>query len=502
MSLPSLSDDLFSIANTNFQSVETGKDHNELVLALNDGNRFLVRFSRGNWKVNHVTHLNPDNHQLFSLKRIETFVSSTTHCRRVSQFLNSHLTIRNKIIERALEQWDVAPHLQDETVTFKGDCSILEMDAELKKTESKRAQAQTEKTNSIREFDEFLRLNRSSKTMHSAQKKIKQAFAEFMVTKKQKVEQASKKNKFLECRLSTLKHVKHPSGVPVTYYVTDNIKAPLIREPTKVHDDLSLKMEGMFKKVTKLDCDFLELTFLARSMFAKSFDVNNYNKLMDRLVEFPSFSKTRAIRLKTVLACNVGKDLYTHFICIGRTIDYTLFKPLCIDLAKVHKMFIFVRDIKPHNMTIKQNVTLETGALLPLETSKLYFIDLDFMVSEEYERYEHKLGTDLYTTIKLMEAKKRGDKKLIRAADNYALLLTMIESCFDKAHQLGLRDPDGLSNQTTDFYNEYTAPVLSPWLNKVIKPQYLSDVILFLTSPHEYPLILDLHQVINWSTSH
>ncbi len=161
-----------------------------------------------------------------------------------------------------------------------------------------------------------------------------------------------------------------------------------------------------------------------------------------------------------LVAVDLGENL--------REIKYKLtsenlkdFKPLILDIERLHKKQIIHRDIKPDNMFLKNG--------------EIYLSDVDFVANFE-NLGNGARGTEAYCPyILLLQPKKFGV-----AIDKYAMFSTLIELYFEKLpFQLGKKD-------IVDF------------IYKFIQPKYKECVRKFILDPETFKPTFKLSEVLKF----
>ena len=210
--------------------------------------------------------------------------------------------------------------------------------------------------------------------------------------------------------------------------------------------------------------------------------------IAETLTEYPSCCPSRVLDATTVIAKQAGIDLRTHTSEHG-SLTMAAFKPALRDLDKMHQNKIYLRDIKPENLTIDAK-------------GKIFFIDTDEAAIPTLGNYsqprmalqsenEPKYTTAMLT-YKLLENRCSGNYQALQEADNYSMLLTLMEmtTTDDKLKAIAAKTKMPYSTLMNDFNRNN----IEWWVEQHIKSGHVARVKDSLNDPTKNPLKVPLSQ--------
>lgn len=265
------------------------------------------------------------------------------------------------------------------------------------------------------------------------------------------------------------------------YYLSKNY-IPVYRPSEKIPYD---KNEfGSFKHVTHKDRRFVALAANERN---EEFDTANNFEHFNGL---NSMKYGLVVRSDLIIARNAGPDLFTYQ---EKKTNFPLlaFKNAVNDLKTLHGRGVFLRDIKPEN--------------LAYDGKQVNFIDLDDRLgvnketSPSISRFdiygqESSYTPDFITTPLLNSIYKNHEHSdelidkdtthFLQAADEYALLLSMIEvTTYNKYINV---DPKSTQPVCEKYLKSRNKEQAISWIEENIKPNYINSAKLLLTEPEKY----------------
>ncbi|NOH72944.1 hypothetical protein F0225_16620 [Vibrio pectenicida] len=263
-----------------------------------------------------------------------------------------------------------------------------------------------------------------------------------------------------------------------TYYFDPKNKNTHLRTP-----DHSVKFgnAGTFKTVTHSDPSFIQLSNPSISLDA----AKDENKLADELSQFSSVCQSRYVEDKTVLARNGGSEIAELRRKYNKKLPLDSFRLACEDLSAMHHSDIYMRDIKPENMVIKDGIAKH--------------IDLDFVTTPKGGTYpfEQVCGTPYMVTRGLIKERESGDKERIKGAlksgDQFAMLQTIMYATGSSQVNYQVRRHDGVAKMGITITNAHRQ-----WVTDNVLPSHRADVLRFLANPTASPLSAPLHLLLKW----
>ncbi|WP_133405580.1 hypothetical protein [Parashewanella tropica] len=374
-------------------------------------------------------------------------------------------------------------------------------------------------------------------TPQKAVGKIEKAYRNFKQNKAAALEGA---------RETGAKHAVMTSKDGTRYFVDPNGLFPMMRRPISRPSE---QVSGASSKLDRADEQYLRFAHvdereLDKTLLDPNVDIDHYDLsrlendfekqeyFVEALTELqqalPNSSfNGRAIQPGMLgfmdpqgrrLAVNGGENTELFLQRTRRPIPLQAFKIACEDLASAHQHEIYFRDIKNANLVYREERTGKNGQIVPLDNPQVHFIDLEEMYTPQTGFLAKDCGTPVFMTTELAFAKSQGDKKQIEAADNYAMLLSILRaSSVTLMNELPLTqtlehgEEDMFEHGEEDMFEhgilheqsnsaEHRA-MLDQVLTQMIKPEYLEQVQRFLQEPTEYPLEESLDEVINWQAS-
>ena len=262
------------------------------------------------------------------------------------------------------------------------------------------------------------------------------------------------------------------------YFFDPKRKLPPYRTPKDKLDE-KWQDKGGYKKLIAEDDNFVALEMFPSHELSTQQQMD-MNTIARALTKYTSFSPCIAISDSLLIAKNEGICLNLH-LRADKEITIFPFESICKDLADAHKNLIFHRDISLENITIFKNT--------------LKLIDTEDFALSELNNYSLLCGKQQYATVGLMHGKMQGRKEMLRAADDYALLVTMMlaTTADIKLPETNQRHPIPINS----IYYGQSLKVCS-WLKVAIKANYYSCVLDFVKSPSKNPLDISIHEAINW----
>ncbi|WP_114784775.1 IQ calmodulin-binding motif-containing protein [Vibrio tetraodonis] len=263
-----------------------------------------------------------------------------------------------------------------------------------------------------------------------------------------------------------------------TYYFDSTRENPHLRTPDH---RVKFGSAGAFKTVTHADSSFVQLSNPSISLEA----AKNENQLADELSQFSSVCHSRYVEDKTVLARNGGSEIADQRRKYNRKFPLESFRLACQDLAAMHNLDIYMRDIKPENMVIKDGVARH--------------IDLDFVTTPNGGTYplEQLCGTPYMITKGMIKERESGDKerikKALKSGDQFAMLQTIMYATGGSKLSYQVRRHDGIGKMGVAITNAH-----KDWARDNILPQHKNHVLKFLANPTASPLPAPLHLLIKW----
>ena len=311
--------------------------------------------------------------------------------------------------------------------------------------------------------------------------------------------------------------MKHPSlksydDKPLTYYFDRKGKLPTSRPPIKqtetkpsknsgaastVNQSSHLppaakpKDDGVLEGATKVlkGRDDTKVALETKLPMTRG-SANRINRIALALKDYKSCLTGVAVNSKLILAKNGGQDLLEY--CKTRRLKIKSFRAPCSDLKRLHQNKMAIRDIKPANMTID-------------DQGNIKFIDLDSMYVPDVTPRECSapkdsqgrlwvLGTAGYVTKELVESRDTLDIDLYNT-DNYAMLLSMLETTTDHYHDLtrvnDIPEKSVLNQMNRNHFDQ--------WVKLYIKPEYQDQVKHFMLNPANVTFEEPLYDIINWN---
>ena len=240
-----------------------------------------------------------------------------------------------------------------------------------------------------------------------------------------------------------------------------------------------------------------------------------------------------AIDQQRVIAARVGNDLSAYLNSErsgGKITSLKLFKNLVTDMEALHSHHIYLRDIKSQNLLYVDMAKNHCGEWLRLEKPLLLFIDISdacYYPNEDSEnsvigKVTQYCGTPVLMTQLLVLGKCQGDRDIIKSADIYAMLLTILGAVspelrkyislpaksketkgdtkkssaktYDKKmYKHGLLHSKSLPYDECECFKQSCKPY--------IKPEYLHEVFDFLSEPSVNTLKHPLSEILNWEAN-
>ena len=248
---------------------------------------------------------------------------------------------------------------------------------------------------------------------------------------------------------------------------------------------------GSEKKVVAEDGRYVELKSHKPRKFASCKE--KFDKIAEALSPFKTCCASRLLDGDTVIALKGGnQDLYEY--SKRHRVPIKAFKPALVDLQRMHEQDIYLRDIKSENLTIRD------GIVLFIDTDEAAIPALNNYDESKDRKGESPKYTPTLLTSEILSGRKAGHKGILRIGDDYAMLLTIIETnSNDKKLQSITQAPAGNSHfmPNTTLFNSGNTRKLQQWVQINIKDGYQQQVIGFLQNPVGKPLQVPLLEVFN-----
>ncbi|WP_133309282.1 hypothetical protein [Parashewanella curva] len=356
--------------------------------------------------------------------------------------------------------------------------------------------------------------------------KIKKAYRNFRENKEAAIEDA---------RVKGAKHAVMTNKDGTRYFVDPNGLFPMMRRPIYRP---SQEVTGAHSKLDRADEQYVRFTHVFESNLDQTLtdpigdiDLHEIGRLEEHLEQQDYFADAlnelkhalpnssfqgRSIQAGMQgflddqgrrIAVNGGENTKQFVDRTNTSIPLQAFHIACEDLASAHKHGIYFRDIKNENLLYRDHQVGSNGRKIPIENPKVNFIDLDEMYTPNYGSAYRRCGAEPYMTTELLAGKEDGDKSIIESADNYAMLISLLQSVSvtimknipTYSHSRADMFEHGILHEESNSA-EHRA-MLNQVLTQVIKPEHLEQVQNFLREPTEYPLENPLDKVINWQAS-
>ncbi len=197
-----------------------------------------------------------------------------------------------------------------------------------------------------------------------------------------------------------------------------------------------------------------------------------------------------------------------------KTIPLKAYEQLCRDISKAHGSSVYFRDIKSGNLLFKETLKGSDGKIVEIINPKVMMIDIDDMVSPNIGEKDRIAGTAKYLTEELLvkktagtndsDERKREVEQTLKNADNYALLLCLLEGTSSKFRRVPFAPSSGKQFYDKGIYNDSSTDidqqsVIYSAAKGIVKPEYMARVMNFLSDPQKYQLDENVLDVINWS---
>ncbi|RLV58701.1 hypothetical protein D5018_15905 [Parashewanella curva] len=335
-------------------------------------------------------------------------------------------------------------------------------------------------------------------------------------------------------------------------YYDDRLKLyPILRSPKLDSQlDVSEIPPGRFKTPYSMDENFISFTMThAESQGYEFIMSKEYSELMMQMLdELKRMMPEKTFRGRTIqpglqglvpvagclIAARGGPSL-TRYLA-GKTgvpheLNILILKKLCEDLSFCHQGDFYFRDIKPDNILIAEFADHATTSQQRHELPQLYSVDLSDMCllnpDPEGEHFsivdmDANTGTEAFMTSEILELKKGTTEYAelalaLRAADNYAMFLTIFYTISAKARKVIIRpcdypqdspfyiaDDNGVSMRKFGILHPNSTPaddidVLLDLIEDYVAEEFKGDVRLFLTNPTLYDFDHTIDEVMIWN---
>ncbi len=296
-----------------------------------------------------------------------------------------------------------------------------------------------------------------------------------------------------------------PPVITETYYFDVKGKLPPVRHPKNVDQNFKT-IKGGTKEMIAADDEFVLLRDIQGK--AQSKTKVQLMELQRELSKYSAISRSVPISANTTLSVKGGDEIEKYYIRKDKTIPISAFRDICENVALAHKEQCYFNDLKPKNMTFRSEL-IGKGKKVKLDKEpQAKLIDVDDFVTKDNATAAKRMagGTPIYLTHGLYEGKRSGSHKLWRAADNYALLLSVAASTsvevgiamYDRATYNKFRNTK-MHNFPTKGYMEYGhQETFEQWVQDFIKPVHQTNVLNFLAAPEVHPLAENVIDVIKW----
>ena len=263
---------------------------------------------------------------------------------------------------------------------------------------------------------------------------------------------------------------------------------------------------GSEKILVAQDASFVKLTPLK----GNTFNVHKLDMIAEALQSYSSCCPSFAIDETRIIAKNGGIGLHIHCHQNNNVIDIIAYWYAARDLARMHIKGIFIRDIKAENLAIGK-VPSRNGQL----RDKVFFIDTDETWLPDFQchqQYEEGKYTPEVCTPEILSGRNAGDVKTKKIADEYALLVTMMETTSDDKKLKFILEFESDEVRSTKSASTQERTVKPPktvmtsenndavrhWIKENIKKEFRGCVHNFLFCPTSNPLPCSLFHVIDW----
>ncbi|WP_133405725.1 serine/threonine-protein kinase [Parashewanella tropica] len=283
-------------------------------------------------------------------------------------------------------------------------------------------------------------------------------------------------------------------------------------------DESVIPIMGGRKFVDNRDGQTIQLVILKGKRIFTDAEIRLNRYVLRLLSPYKSICPCVIIDRNTVLAPDGGKEVFRDVIAKHKKLSVSQFEPFCRQMMEAHHRGIYFGDIKPDNFVIANDgepvVLIDLDSVTTFDLLKDAHVHPKVYKNQNLDR-NYTLG---YTTKKLVLSRdlkslepqdKSRMKKMNKATDEYALLLSMMESTchrnrpiqvpFDKRehidyfHRLtyrGILEPGNATRQCAEN--------IRYWVENNIKPEYQSQVRLLLKDPAKNPLDVPLYRMVRW----
>ncbi|RLV61665.1 hypothetical protein D5018_00675 [Parashewanella curva] len=275
---------------------------------------------------------------------------------------------------------------------------------------------------------------------------------------------------------------RHLKSEHSDYYIAEDPTQESYCVPKKPIKD---SVSGRSKEVCALSKELVALKTREEKYNFVAKVYRNRQALVKKAEESPAVCKSQIVSPSMVICENGGKDLHESLLKSYRRLTPSVFKNVCEFVAQQHSNNIILGDIKSENC-VKKGVG-----------EQVRLIDLDDMRPLTAAPLSLDLGTETLLTDNLFTKLVEGEKQAYFNADNYALLLTMMEcSSFSIRHEL---DPNFLRvRPQVSVCNSRNTSSFSNWINKNILEPYRPAVIEFIKNPSVHTLPKSIFELMDW----
>ncbi len=352
----------------------------------------------------------------------------------------------------------------------------------------------------------------------SAAIKIQKGYRDFRKRRKTKQQQAVKQNRtdeFIQMRSSSR------SGRDGSVYLIDPLnKLPPVKKLMPAANKPDVEIRGRVKKLAADDGSYITLSPTGEDAYNKRDDFTAQRNARTRrlwtdieaaLGDSMEYGCAFAPGLLGVAddglihAASGGMTVFGYMQDVGN-LPITVFKQACADLSKLHKKNIFLRDIKNENFLVKVSVKNANGKVIKTKPENLSakFIDLDEVLTPDYGDRKNITFTPDVTTACLMHLRlNSNEQKYLRAADNYAMIISMFEANVEPGTELNLTQKNGnlFSLGLLSDAEQKTKNFFLDFIDTHVKTEYIELITNFMENPVDYalPEEIGVFDLFKWS---
>ncbi|MCL1079858.1 hypothetical protein D5R81_17395 [Parashewanella spongiae] len=455
---------------------------------------FVNQFDSKQW----VGKLLPDRPAPHSTAAVDpTLAPKAKEQARVEQHYNTALAIKKLFSEEEKILQHTKPSFKEKGFEILAKIGLKERPTKPTATLTERAAKQLVDRGVItqEQADDYIHLDESAY-------KIQVFHRNFAHRRLQKIkEQRTNLHKKLGTVQMYYQSKKNPS-VKATYTFDIEEKLPPVRTISSVPES---RPSGGSKRVDGMDSEYIQLTDLSyfRNKLKHQTELINVYRSH---AENPIICKAMPIDEHSTIGVYGGRDLHSQ----PQILPIVSFWGICETVEQAHSHQEYFNDIKSANMVHRSHLKgLHSDIKLDMPQVKL--IDLDEYTTSKMDLPAKASGSPFYITSSLLDKKKSGDLEAWQSADNYALLISLMESTSAEAAR-GINLFKKQHTQRVKRYRQEMVPragILSAqdptpfvaWAKQFVLPQYQTQVIQFLVNPSEHPLDESVKQIINWNAA-